>query len=57
MVGAGTATNPEQLFAAGYAACHFVTALGTGEVHEALREVIALHDRESRALQGDLGLA
>jgi tRNA(Ile)-lysidine synthase TilS/MesJ len=35
----------------------FVAALGPGTVHPELREVVELHDRESRALQAGLGLA
>lgn len=43
--------------AAAHAACRFVAALGPGTVHPELREVVELHDRESRALQAGLGLA
>ena len=35
--------------ASGFAACRFVESLGSGEVHDELRGVVELHDRESRA--------
>lgn len=43
--------------AAAFAACRFVEALGSAKVAPELAPVIALHDRESRALAGDAALA
>jgi hypothetical protein len=43
--------------AAGFAACHFLESLGSGVVHEDIRGVIDLHDRESRARQHQLTTA
>lgn len=43
--------------AAEYAACRFVESLGSGKVHRDLRQVIELHDRESRADRLNLALA
>ncbi|WP_028311091.1 MULTISPECIES: hypothetical protein [Derxia] len=43
--------------AAGFAACRFVSEIGSGRVDEGLRAVIELHDRETRALETDLALA
>jgi hypothetical protein len=36
--------------AASYSACQYIESLGSGIVDESIREVIELHDRESRAL-------
>lgn len=43
--------------AARFAACHHVAALGSGAVHADVQGVVALHDRESRALRHELPLA
>jgi hypothetical protein len=43
--------------AANFAACHFLESLGSGVVHERIREVIELHDRESRAERRELRIA
>lgn len=43
--------------APGFAACRFLESLGPRPVHDDLREVIALHDRLSRATQTELPLA
>lgn len=43
--------------AAEYAACRFVESLGGGKVHRDLRQVVELHDRESRAGRPNLALA
>lgn len=43
--------------AGAFAACRFVEALGSAKVAPELAPVIALHDRESRALAGDAALA
>lgn len=43
--------------AARFAACHHVATLGSGAVHADVQGVIALHDRESRALRHELPLA
>jgi hypothetical protein len=40
-----------------FAACRFVESLGSGSVHDSLRDVIELHDRESGALKPGLKLA
>jgi len=38
--------------AAGFAACRYMESMGSGAIHESLKSVIELHDRESRALSG-----
>lgn len=38
--------------AAGFAACRYIESMGSGVVHEALKSVIDLHDRESQAHSG-----
>lgn len=43
--------------ATGFAACHFLETLGSGTVHDSIRQVIALHDRESKSQQRDLPVA
>lgn len=43
--------------AAGFAACRFVTSLGSGVVHPELQAVLALHDREARADASELAIA
>lgn len=43
--------------AAGFAACHFIDSIGSGTVHADVAEVIALHDRESRATNLSLPIA
>jgi len=43
--------------AARYAACRYVETVGSGELHERVRQVVALHDRESRALDEAAPLA
>lgn len=43
--------------AAGYAACRYVESIGSGAVHERVRAVVDLHDRESRALDANAPLA
>lgn len=43
--------------ASGFAACHFLEAIGSGVVHERIRGVIELHDRESRAQRHELRIA
>ncbi len=40
-----------------FAACRFLESIGSGVVHERIREVIELHDRESRALRNELRIA
>jgi hypothetical protein len=40
-----------------FAACHFLESIGSGVVHERIREVIELHDRESRAQRRELSIA
>lgn len=46
-----------EALAAGWAACRFVEAVGSGAVHERLQPVVELHDRESRALEAARPLA
>jgi hypothetical protein len=43
--------------AAAYAACRYIETLGSGVVHEAIRTVVELHDRESRAQHATAVLA
>lgn len=43
--------------ASGFAACQFLESLGSGAVHDELRPVIELHDRESKAREPHLPLA
>lgn len=43
--------------AAGFAACRYVESVGTGVLHERVRPVVDLHDREARALQANVPLA
>lgn len=43
--------------AAGYAACRFIGTVGRDVVCDELRDVVALHDRESRALEASLPIA
>ena len=43
--------------ASGFAACHFVAALGTGFQHIDVMPVVELHDRETRAMQKHLAMA
>lgn len=43
--------------AAAYAACRFVASVGSGQIHERVRPVVDLHDRESRALEASAPLA
>lgn len=43
--------------AAKAAACRFVESLGPDDIHRRLRDVVELHDRESRALERDLPIA
>jgi hypothetical protein len=43
--------------AAAFAACRYVESLGSGEIHESLRPVVELHDRESHALLASAKLA
>jgi hypothetical protein len=40
-----------------FAACHFLESIGSGVVHERIRAVIDLHDRESRAQRHELRIA
>lgn len=46
-----------EALAADYAACRYVESMGSGVIHEELRPVIELHDRESRALVDSARLA
>ena len=46
-----------EAIAADFAACHFVEALGSGMVHEAVRGALELHDARSGALVPDKPLA
>lgn len=39
-----------EAMAAGFAACRYIESLGSGVVHAAIKDVVALHDHESRAL-------
>ncbi|MCW1917039.1 hypothetical protein OJ996_25845 [Luteolibacter sp. GHJ8] len=43
--------------ATGFAACHFLEAIGSGTVHDSIRSVIDLHDRESKSQHRDLPIA
>jgi hypothetical protein len=43
--------------AASFAACRYLESQGSGDIHEALHEVVELHDRESRALEHALEIA
>jgi hypothetical protein len=43
--------------ASAYAACVFMETIGSGMIHPELSPVVALHDRESRALVADASLA
>lgn len=43
--------------AAGFAACRYLETLGSGGIHETLRNVVELHDRESRALIPEMPIA
>ena len=43
--------------AATFAACHFVESLGSGVVHDDIREIVELHDREARANNFTLAIA
>ncbi len=43
--------------AAGFAACRFTESLGSGLIHDDLRGVVELHDRESRANESGLTMA
>jgi hypothetical protein len=38
--------------AAAFAACRYIESMGSGVVHESIKAVVSLHDRESRALSG-----
>lgn len=38
--------------AAAFAACRYIESMGSGVVHESLKSVVDLHDRESQALSG-----
>jgi hypothetical protein len=38
--------------AAAFSACRYIESMGSGVVHESLKSVVDLHDRESRALSG-----
>ena len=38
--------------ASAFAACRYVESIGSGVVHESLKSVVDLHDRESQALSG-----
>lgn len=43
--------------AASYAACRYLESLGSGTIHPQVAEVMALHDRESRALDTNRAIA
>lgn len=43
--------------AASFAACRYIESLGSGVIHDSLKSVVDLHDRECRALVSGLHLA